>query len=219
MTEKKKSTLKTVKNVTFAYTSVSRAQKQLNKENKPPLSDNPLEFHGWEVKILVSETVYKSLKKAFKGAKNFPNTKEYTPEECVEKNLMQEEPDEDQVLIKFTQGCLYGPKGNRKDSRPVSQIGVKGGVQDRNGLTINKDTNIGNGTKGHLQFNPVTNDFGTYLYPTAICITELVEYIPESAGYDAEGFGMEELDEEDAFASDEPEEEEEEDDGFSDPCF
>lgn len=194
--EKKESTLKTVKDVTFVYTSVTREQKQLNKDNKPPLSNNPLEFHGWEIKILVSETVFKSMKKAFSGAKNFPNAKEYTPEECVEKGLMQEEPDEDQVLIKFTQGCLYGKKDNRKPSRPVTQIGIKGKVQDRNGLTINQDTSIGNGTKGHLQFNPVKNDFGLYLYPVAICITELVEYSGGSGSYDSDAFGMEELDEE-----------------------
>lgn len=217
MTEKKQSTLKTIKDVTFVYTSTSRAQKQLNKDNKPPLSDNPLEFHAWEIKILVSETVFKALKKAFKGAKNFPNVKEYTPEECVEKNLMQEEPDEDQVLIKFSQGCLYGPKGNRKDSRPVAQIGIKGKVQDRKGMTIDKDTAIGNGTTGHLQFNPVENDFGLYLYPTAICITDLVEYIAEGGGYDEDAFGVEELEEGEGF--EEPEEEEEEADQFSDPSF
>lgn len=216
-TAKKESTLKTVKDVTFVYTSVSRPQKQLNKDNKPALSDNPLEFHAWEIKILVSETVFKAMKKAFKGAKNFPNVKEYTPEECVEKNLMQEEPDEDQVLIKFSQGCLFGKKGMRKDARPVSQIGVKGKVQDRNGLTIDQDTNVGNGTKGHLQFNPVENDFGLYLYPTAICITELVEYVAEGGGYDANAFGIEDLDDEE-FDS-EPEAEEDDDDEFSDPAF
>ena len=215
---KKESTLKTVKDVTFAYTSVSRPQKQLNKDNKELLSDHPLEMHGWEVKILVSETIYKAMKKAFKGAKNFPNVKEFTSEECVEKNMMAEEPDEDQVLIKFTQGCLYGKKGARKDARPISQIGIKGGVQDRNGLTIDKDTAIGNGTKGHLQFNPVENDFGLYLYPTAICITELVEYVAEGGGYDAEAFGVEELDESEGFPE-EPEEEEEAADEFSDPSF
>jgi len=212
----KKSNLKTVKDVTFVYTSVSRPQKQLNKDNKPALSDNPLEFHAWEIKILVIETVFKSLKKAFKGAKNFPNVKEFTAEECVAKGMMQEEPDEDQVLIKFSQGCLYGKKGDRKGARPVSQIGIKGKVQDRNGLTIEQDTSVGNGTKGHLQFNPVENEFGLYLYPTAICITELVPYEVEGGGYDEDAFGVEELDEEDAFGE-EPEAEEA--DEFSDPSF
>ena len=217
MSEKKASPFKTVRDVTFVYTSVSRPQKQLNQDKKPPLSDNPLEFHAWEVKILVSETVFKALKKAFKGAKNFPNVKEFTAEECVEKGMMQEEPDEDQVLIKFSQGCLYGKKGDRKPSRPIAQIGIKGKVQDRNGLTIDKDTSVGNGTKGHLQFNPVENEFGLYLYPTALCITELVPYEAEAGGYDEDAFGVEELDEADSF--DEPEEEEAEDDSFSDPSF
>lgn len=225
MTDKKEkaSNLQTIKNVVFAYTSVTRAQKQLNKDNKPALSDDPLEFHAWEIKILISASRFKNLKKAFKGAKNFPNVKEYTPEECVSKNLMKEEPDEDQVLIKFSQGCLFGPKGNRKPARPVRQIGVKGGVQDRNGQAVTQETAIGNGTKGHLQFNPVENEFGLYLYPTAICITDLIEYVSEGGSFDADAFDLEELDEvdEDDFNkdSDSDDEDGDDDDGFNDPSF
>lgn len=215
MNDKKESNLKTLKDVTFAYTSVSNPQKQLNKDNKPPLSDDPLEFHAWEVKVLVTETVFKELKKAFKGAKNFPNVKEFTPAECVEKNLTQEEPDEDMVLIKFTQGCLFGKKGMRKPARPITQIGIKGKVQDRHGKAVTQETAIGNGTKGHLQFNPVVNEFGLYLYPTAICVTDLVEYVPSGGGFDEDAFGIEELSE-----SEEPfGEDEEVDDQFSDPSF
>jgi hypothetical protein len=215
MSDKKESNLKTLKDVIFAYTSVSNPQKQLNKDNKPALSDDPLEFHAWEVKVLVTETVFKALKKSFKGAKNFPNVKEFTAEECVEKNLTVEEPDEDMVLIKFTQGCLYGKKGMRKPARPITQIGIKGKVQDRNGLTVTQETAIGNGTKGHLQFNPVVNEHGMYLYPTAICVTELVEYVPSGGGFDEDAFGIEDLEESNApFA-----EEEDSDDQFSDPAF
>jgi hypothetical protein len=193
---KTESKLKTLKDVTFFYTSVSRPVKQLNKENKPPLSDDPLEFHSYEVKVAVPESTFKQLKKAFKGAKNFPNAKEYTPEEYAEKlDPNGQEPDEDMVLIKFTQSALTGKKGMRKPSRPITQIGIKGKVQDRNGLEITQETAIGNGTKGHLQFNPVENTHGLYLYPTAICITELVEYIPAGGGFDADAFGLEELDE------------------------
>ena len=191
----KESPLKTLKDVYFVYTSTSRPQKQLNKENKPPLSDNPLEFHAWEIKVLVTEKVFKSLKQAFKGAKNLPNAKDYTPEMVAGQFPDIPTPEEDMVLVKFSQGCLYGPKGNRKPARPVTQIGVKGRVQDRNGLEITPETALGNGTKGHLQFKPVENSFGLYLYPVAICVTELVEYAAAGGGFDEDAFGIEELDE------------------------
>jgi hypothetical protein len=193
--EAQESKLKTIKDVVFYYTSTTYATKQLNKDNKPPLSDDPLEFHSYEVKIAIPESRFKQLKKKFSGAKNFPNVKEYSPSEFVEKGFAEEEPDEDMVLIKFAQAALTGKKGARKPSRPITQIGIKGKVQDRNGVTISADTQIGNGTKGHLQFNPVESDYGLYLYPTAICITELVEYQSGAGGYDEDGFDLEELDE------------------------
>lgn len=192
--EKQVNPIKTIKDVLFYYTSVSYACKQLNKENKPPLSDNPLEFHAWEIKILLSETKFKGFKKAFKGAKNLPNAKEFTAEECVEKLGFDELPDEDYVLIKFSQACLVGMKGARKDARPVKQIGIAGKVQDRNGLTIDATTQIGNGTKGHFQFKPVETKNGLYLYPVCVCVTELVEYTGGGANeVDEEAFGIEEL--------------------------
>lgn len=206
--KKKESNLKTMKNVLFVYSSCTHPQKQLNQDNKPALSDSPLEFHGYEIKTLVSDTVFKALKKAFKGAKNFPNVKELTPEECVEKFGI-DEPDEDMVLIKFTQGCMYGPKGNRKESRPIGLIGSKktktnNGVAyfDNKGNVITNETAIGNGTKGHLQFNPVTNDFGTYLYPTAVCVTDLVEYVAATQSCDEDAFGVEEVEAEEPVADD-----------------
>ena len=197
--KKKESKLRTIKDVIFVYSSCTHPQKQLNKDNKPALSDNPLEFHGYEIKILITETIFKAFKKAFKGAKNFPNVKELTPDECVEKFDI-EEPDEDMVLIKFTQGCMYGAKGNRKESRPVGLLGCKktpnaNGVAyfDNSGNVIASDTSIGNGTKGHLQFNPVENDHGMYLYPTAVCVTDLVEYVSSGVGCDEDAFGIEEV--------------------------
>lgn len=224
--KKKESNLKTLKNVTFVYSSCTHAQKQLNKDNKPAMSDNPLEFHGYEIKTLVSETVFKSLKKAFKGAKNFPNVKEFTPEECVEKFDI-DLPEEDMVLIKFTQGAMYGPKGNRKESRPVGLLGSKktknaNGVAffDNNGMVIASDTSIGNGTQGHLQFNPVENDHGMYLYPTAVCVTELVEYVATTQSCDEDAFGIEEVEgEEAAEASADTNFDSDADDSFDDPQF
>ena len=213
--KKKESKLKTLKNVIFVYSSCTHAQKQLNKDNKPALSDNPLEFHGYEIKTLVTETVFKQLKKAFKGAKNFPNVKELTPEECVEKFDI-EEPDEDMVLIKFTQGAMYGAKGNRKESRPVGLVGIKktgDAYFDNNGKVIASDTSIGNGSLGHLQFNPVENDHGMYLYPSTVCITELVEYVSTSTGCDEDAFGIEEVE---GMAAEEAPADAEQSDGFDD---
>lgn len=203
--KKKESPFKTLKDVIFVYSSVSRPSKQLNKENKPPQSDNPLEFHAYEIKVIITDDKYSALKKAFRGAKNFPYSKELTGLEAMEANgITGLDPEGDYVQVKFSQSCLNGKafpdpnnagKTTRRESRPVGQIGIKGRVQDRNGAAIDKDTAIGNGTKGHLQFNPVENDYGLYLYPVAICITELVEYVAGGSGMDEDAFGMEELDE------------------------
>ena len=51
------------------------------------------------------------------------------------------------------------------------------------------------------------------MYPTAICITDLVPYVSEGGGYDADAFGIEELDEAEM---PEPEDEDEGDDEFAD---
>ena len=224
--KKKESNLKTLKNVIFVYSSCTHPQKQLNQDNKPALSDNPLEFHGYEIKVLVTETVFKALKKAFKGAKNFPNVKELSPEECVEKFDI-DEPEEDMVLIKFTQGCMYGPKGNRKESRPVGLVGSKrthtnNGVAyfDNNGNVIAPDTAIGNGTKGHLQFNPVENDYGVYLYPTAVCVTDLVEYVASAGSTcDEDAFGIEEVEGEAESNGDATNFDDDGGESFEDPTF
>ena len=104
------------------------------------------------------------------------------------------EPEEDMVLIKFAQTCLVGKPTMRKESRQIPQIGIRGRVQDYDGNTIEQETNIGNGTMGHLQIRPVQSDYGLYLYPNALCITKLVEYFP-SGGVDEEAFGIEELEE------------------------
>lgn len=193
--EKKESKIATIKDVIFMYTSVSREVKQLNTENKAPVSNNPLEGHSFEVKILITEDKYKKeLKKKFKGAKNFPNLKECTAEEAEEtygiKGLK-----EDMVLIKFSQSCLTGKPDKRVPTRPIRQIGFKGKVQDLNGVTIDQETSVGNGTLGHFQFYPYDGVNGLYLYPTTVCITELVEYVNNTENDEA--LGLEELDETD----------------------
>ena len=112
-----------MKDVTFMYSSVSRAVEQLNTDNKPPVTDHELEFHSFEIKILVPEARFKKLKKDHKGAKNLPNAKEFTPEEMKEKFDMDF--DDDMVLIKFSQSCLVGPASKRRASFPIKQIGIK----------------------------------------------------------------------------------------------
>ena len=200
--QKKETSIKTLKDVIFMYSSVSEPQSQKNDEGKAPLSDNPLELHSYEIKILVSEERFKKLKKEYKGAKNFANAKEFEKEEFLEANsYMKDSADDladDLVLIKFSQGCLRSEKktGNRIPTFPIKQIGIKGQVQDNNGINIDFDTNMGNGTKGHFQFRPVVSDYGLYLYPHLICVTDLVEYT-SSAEEDLDSLGLEELGETD----------------------
>ena len=196
--KKKDTNLVTMKDVIFMYTSVSKPQEQQNTENKPPLTDHPLEMHSYEVKILISETRFKHLKKEFKGAKNLPNAKEYEKEELLEKwgdYLKEDDLEDDMYLVKFTQSALVGKPSNRRESFPIQQIGIKGRVQDIKGETVSQETNIANGTKGHFQFKPVETKFGLYLYPHLLCITDLIEYTGGTAEEDYDSLGLEELDE------------------------
>ena len=226
--EKKETSIVTMKDVIFMYSSVNRPVEQLNTDNKLPLSDNPLEFHAYEIKILVTEDRFKQLKKSFRGAKNLPNAKEFSAEEIQEKFGM--EVDDDMVLIKFSQSCLVGKENARRESYPIKQIGIKGKVQDMNGLTIDQETSLGNGTKGHFQFRPVEGKNGLYLYPQLLCITELVEYVSAGAEEDLDSLGLEDLDETDIAEegkkavseqeeSEESEESEDDDGEFKDPMF
>lgn len=205
--QKKETSIVTMKDVIFMFTSVSRPIEQLNTDNKPPLSlpTSPtfgLEFHSFEIKILITEARYKTLKKDFKGAKNLPNAKELEKDELLEKYdcLKAEDLDDDMVLIKFSQSCLVGKpdkNGVRRESYPVKQIGIKGKVQDMHGETIDQETSLGNGTKGHFQFRPVDGPNGLYLYPQLICVTELIEYTGGEAEEDLDSLGLEELGEAD----------------------
>jgi len=194
--EVKETSIKTIKNIIFMYTSITRPVEQLNTDNKPPVTDHDLEFHSFEVKILISEDRFKNeLKKKFKGAKNLPNAKEFDAEEVLEKFGLEVE--DDMVLVKFSQSCLVGKATSRRASFPITQIGIKGKVQDINGNTIDQDTSIGNGTKGHFQFRPIEGKNGLYLYPHTVCVTELVEYTATGGEEDLESLGLEELDETD----------------------
>ena len=202
MTKATLPTTRTLKDVMFFYTSVNTPQKQLNPENKPYATLNPLEGHSFEVKILITEDRYKKLKKEFKGAKNFDKSKDYDIDDCKDK--LNIDVDEDMVLIKFAQTALVGKvfensegTKTRKHAKPITQFGVKGEVQDRLGVEVIQTTELGYGTKGHLQFRPVRNDFGLYLYPNAICVTELVEFAGGEAEVDEDAFGIEALDDAD----------------------
>ena len=223
--EKKETNIVTMNDVIFMYTSVNRAVKQLNTDNKPPKSDpsSPtfdLEFHSFEIKILISEDRFKKLKKEQKGAKNLPNAKEWEKSDLVEAYdfLDPDDLEDDMVLVKFSQSCLVGKPnkdGVRRESFPVKQIGIRGKVQDLNGLPIDQDTNIGNGSKGHFQYRPIEGLNGLYLYPHLICVTELVEYVSAGAEEDLESLGLEELEEADL----DKEAEESQDPEGDDPVF
>ena len=204
---KKESSIVTLKDVIFMYTSVSREIAQLNTDNKPPISASTsptfgLEFHSYEVKILISEKRYKELKKSQTGAKNLVNAKDHEKDDLLEKYSFLNESDlaDDMVLIKFSQSCLVGKadaNGVRKSSFPIKQIGIKGKVQDLNGLDVGQETSLGNGTKGHFQFRPVEGKNGLYLYPQLVCVTELIEYKGGTGEEDYDSLDLEDLDEAD----------------------
>lgn len=204
---KKETNIVTMKDIIFMYTSVSRPVEQLNTDKKPPLSASTsptfgLEFHSFEVKILISDERFKKLKKGFKAAKNLPHAKEHEKDDLLEKYdfLNASDLEDDMVLVKFSQSCLVGKpdsNGVRRESFPVKQIGIKGKVQDNNGNSVDQDTSIGNGTKGHFQFRPVETANGQYLYPHLLCITDLIEYTGGGEEEDLESLGLEELDEAD----------------------
>ena len=240
--QKKENSIVTMKDVIFMFSSVSRAIEQLNTDNKPPISgkDSPtfgLEFHSYEIKILIPEARFKSLKKAFKGAKNLVNAKEWEKDDLLEKYdfLNESELADDMVLVKFSQSCLVGKadkNGVRRESYAINQIGIKGKVQDMFGNTIDHETALGNGTKGHFQFRPVDGTNGLYLYPHTVCVTELIEYAGGGAEEDLDSLGLEELDETDVVAEgkshaaeqeaevvEQADEEESEEDDDVDPMF
>jgi hypothetical protein len=204
-----KSELKTVKNVMFVYTHTHVPQKQLNTDGKPPMSEHPLELHSYEVKIAMGESRYKTFKDSFRGARNLPNVKDFKRTVFHEKycsdSPITDLPDEDIYLITFRQSAMTGRSGERREARPIGQIGCKRTVMpnsqtiytDADGVEIKQDTPVGNGTLGHLQFNPATMEMkgqkSLYLYPVAICITKLVEYHSSVSGPSEEDFGVEEV--------------------------
>jgi len=201
--EKLATTVVTMKDVIFMFSSVSRAIEQLNTDKKPPQSDSPMEFHSYEIKILISESRFKKeLKKVFTGAKNLANAKEWEKDDILEKYdyLSADDLEDEMVLVKFSQTVLVGKpdaNGVRRESFPIKQIGIKGKVQDHAGLTVDQDTAIGNGTKGHFQFRPVDGKNGLYLYPHLLCITDLVPYTGGEIEEDLDSLGLEDLDDTD----------------------
>ena len=208
--------LATIKNVVFLYAKI--AEPVLTKDAKDrgvkPDPKDPYHETEWTLQAAVPEKIFKALKRKFKGASNFKNAKEYTVEEFNAQFFAdgKNQPDfgdaTDVAVIKFSQKCRNG-KG--KDQTQPAVIGIKGKVQDHNGLTVNADVLLGNGTLGHLQLRPVNFDtYGIYLYPQALCITHLVEYHGASpAAVDYAAFDMEELDDVELDAK-----EKEEDDDF-----
>ena len=193
-----------IKDVYFAYTSVTKAMKQ--KTDKVPLSDHHLEQKSYEVKILVSEARFKRLRKAYKGSANISNAKVFdSKEELARKVKMSSEmadkiwnelgEDGEVYMVKFAQTALVGPATARRESRPIPVIGIrrKGSTYlDFDGNVIDREeTILGNGTKGHISISPahVGADRELYLYPAALCITNLVPYESAESVSD-EDFGV-----------------------------
>ena len=203
---KKETVLKTIKNLYFYYTQVNtpvitKAAKDKGIKVDP---ENPKKNCEYTLKVAMPYETFRKLKKQdwAEGASNFPKAKEFTLAK-FEAAFHSEGgmPDfgddvEEVVLIKFSQKSMSNAG---KEMNSPKLIGIKGKVQDNNGETIAQDTLIGNGSKGHLQVRPVQfSDYDPYLYPHAICITDLVVYEGgEGAGIDEDGFGIEELDEAD----------------------
>jgi hypothetical protein len=195
--EEKKNSIVTVKDVIFMWSSVNRAVEQKNEDNKPPLSDSPLEFHSYEIKVLITDEKFKKLKKEYKGARNWTYAKEFEKEELEGKYKdidFSSLDSDDLVLIKFASTCLKGPEGDRTPSRPIELIGIKGRVQDINGQPVTQETEFSNGSKGHFQFRVSETKYGLYLYPALVCLTDFIEYTGGTSTPDYDSLELEELD-------------------------
>jgi len=194
----------TIKDVHFYYSnlSVPTLTKDAKDKGIKINPEDPKANGEYVVKAAVTFDQFRKMKKKFKDVSNFPKAKEYTTKEFEEAfhpdGGMPDFGDaEELVLIKFAQKSRFG---NGKDATIPKLIGIKGKVQDNNGETITQDTLIGNGSKGHLQVRLVEfTDYSPYLYPNAVCITDLVVYESTGGGaeVDMDAFGIEELDEAD----------------------
>lgn len=65
------------------------------------------------------------------------------------------------------------------DTRPKVYELVDGTAVD-----ITLDKQVGNGSVGHIQYAVTSNSFGTFCYPRALLITDLVEYQSKTGGSD-----------------------------------
>ena len=225
----------TVKDIHFYWSFVNTPQLTKNAKDKG-IQVNPEDLKAnseWVVKAAIPEATYKKLKKKFPNCTNFNKAKDYDLED-FEKAFHSTKSDDgsvrlngdmpnfgegvtDLVLVKFAQKSRSAAG---KDMFPPKLVGIKGGVQDNNGVTIDADTNIGNGTKGHLQLRSVDfGENGTYLYPNAVCITDLNVWVSKdsdggASNVDMDAFGIEELDSVDLSADIAEDEFDDEDDMF-----
>lgn len=215
---KKVKNLTTLKDVFFYYSYVDvpqllKAAKDKGAKFNP---EDPNQDTEWVVKAVISRARFKKLKEKWPNGSNFPHAKEY--EEAAFKKAFHSPKDDDGtpvydnnlpegmftdkvdevVVIKFSQRARTKAG---KDMQKPQLIGIAGKVQDHNGIAITQETLIGNGSKGHLQIRDVDfGDDGVYLYPQAVCITELVQFGGgEGTGIetDTDAFGIEELSEAD----------------------
>lgn len=227
------SDLSTIKDIHFYYSYVDEPRLTLKAKKAGIVEDkdDPFANSEWVVKVAMPEKMFKAMKKKWKGCTNFKSAKEYDLEEFNTTFHMREDdngklqqdsemPDfgegvEDIVMIKFAQKSRT--EAGKLNVAPRI-IGIKGKVQDHNGVTINEKTQIGNGSKGHLQIREVDfgADNGIYLYPNCVCITELVVWEKSDSAQvaiiDDDSFGIEELTEEELKGIDIDEDAELEDD-------
>lgn len=169
-----------LRDVTLAYVRVKSPEKKYQSEDLIYTLD-----------CIVDKKTAKAFKKQF--SKNTPKDVDTADFEAKYK-IAPPFPDEDeQWVIKLTaKAQITKAFGDLKagdlvpyawDSRPKIFELAKGGVKD---ITNAADKQVGNGSKGHVGFSVMTNDFGTFPMLTSALITELVAYTAKEGGTTSE---------------------------------
>lgn len=147
-------------NVTFLYTKLNKPAKKYQSESTE-----------YSVDACVSKADAKAWNKAFpkQKAKELDNA-EF--KKIFKINAVFAEQDE-QFVIKFKRPAEY------KDGNPIAEdLQPKVLVKQPNGKLKNvaKTTLVANGSKGVVEYDVVTNDFGTFARLKNIRVDDLIEY-------------------------------------------
>lgn len=200
----------TIKNVYFYYAKIKNPVLEYQKE---AVKDLPHMNRECVVDTLVPETVYKALKRKYKTVKAVREAREFDAEE-FEKAFKVKPPYEAETyyVVKFKKKTYYKDENEAAKPKVVGQVGQ---VKDINGLAINEDVALGNGTLGHIQFKERTwdNQFGKgmALDLMALCVKELVEFVEQ----DTLEFEFDEDDEDGGFGSGDEFDAESDDESFA----